>query len=95
MKTVSKKVRDGQTSPHSLRLVVSRSTCPPLSPFPHSNSFVIGTAVITTHTPNCHGVMIRMSDSDTQQAPGPKKDPKTLLKVNWQILSTNPALPAL
>jgi len=27
-------VRDGQTSPHSIRLVVSRSTCPPLSPPP-------------------------------------------------------------
>jgi hypothetical protein len=27
-------VRDGQTSPHRPRLVVSRSTCPPLSPLP-------------------------------------------------------------
>jgi len=26
------------------------STCPPLSPSPHTNSFVIGTAVINTHT---------------------------------------------
>jgi hypothetical protein len=48
-------VRDGQTSPHSLcghrpRLVVSRSTCPPLSPSPHANSFEIGTTVINTHT---------------------------------------------
>jgi hypothetical protein len=41
-------VRDGQTSPHRPRLVVSRSTCPPLSPSPHANSFVIGTAVINT-----------------------------------------------
>jgi len=31
-------------------LVVSRSTCPPVSLFPHANSFVIGTAVINTHT---------------------------------------------
>jgi len=31
------------------RLVVCRSTFPPLSP-PHANSFVIGTAVINTHT---------------------------------------------
>ena len=45
-------VRDGQTSPHRPRLVVSRSTCPPLSPSPHANSFVIGTAVINTHTPD-------------------------------------------
>jgi hypothetical protein len=43
-------VRDGQTSPHRPRLVVSRSTCPPLSPSPHANSFTIGTAVINTHT---------------------------------------------
>jgi hypothetical protein len=41
-------VRDGQTSPLRPRLVVSRSTCPPLSPFPHANGVVIGTAV--THT---------------------------------------------
>ena len=41
-------VRDGQTSPRRPRLLVSRSTCPPLSPFPHANSFVIGTAVINT-----------------------------------------------
>ena len=41
-------VRDGQTSPHRPRLVVSRSTCPPLSPSPHANSFIIGTAVINT-----------------------------------------------
>jgi hypothetical protein len=43
-------VRDGQTSPHRPRLVVSRSTCPPLSPSPHANSFILGTAVINTHT---------------------------------------------
>jgi hypothetical protein len=43
-------VRDEQTSQHKPRLVASRSTCPPLSPSPHANSFVIGTAVINTHT---------------------------------------------
>ena len=32
----------GQTSPHKPRLVVSHSTCPPLSPSPHANSFIIG-----------------------------------------------------
>jgi hypothetical protein len=31
-------VRDGQTSPHKPRLVVSHSTCPPLSPSPHANN---------------------------------------------------------
>ena len=41
-------VRDGPTSPHRPRLVVSCSTCPPLSPSPHANSFIIGTAVINT-----------------------------------------------
>jgi hypothetical protein len=39
----------GQTSPHKPRLVVSHSTCPPLSSSPHANSFVLGTAVINTH----------------------------------------------
>jgi hypothetical protein len=45
-------VRDGQPSPHRPRLVVARSTCPPISPPPpHANSFVLGPAVINTHTP--------------------------------------------
>jgi hypothetical protein len=43
-------VRDGQTSPHRPRPVVSRSTCPPLSPSPNAHSFIIGTVVINTHT---------------------------------------------
>ena len=37
-------------SPLRPRLVVSRSTCPPLSHSPYANNFVIGTAVINTHT---------------------------------------------
>jgi hypothetical protein len=41
----------GQASPHKPRLVVSHSTCPPLSSSPHAHSFVLGTAVINTHTP--------------------------------------------
>jgi hypothetical protein len=40
----------GQPSPHKPRLVVSHSTCPPLSSSPHANSFVLGTAVINSHT---------------------------------------------
>jgi hypothetical protein len=43
-------VRAGQTHPHRPRLVVSHSTCPPLSSSPHAHSFVIGPAVIK-HTP--------------------------------------------
>ena len=39
-------VRDGQTHPHRPRIVVSHSTCPPLSSSPHTHSFVIGPAVI-------------------------------------------------
>jgi hypothetical protein len=39
----------GQPSPHKPRLVVSHSTCPPLSSSPHAHSFVLGTAVINTH----------------------------------------------
>jgi hypothetical protein len=53
---VEKTVLSGQTSiinthtsPHRPRLVVSRSTCPPISPPPHVNSFVLGPAVINTH----------------------------------------------
>ena len=46
-------VRDGQTSPHRPWLVVSRSTCPPISP-PHATSFVLGHAVINTHTAERH-----------------------------------------
>ena len=47
-------VRDGQTSSHRPWLVVSRSTCPPLSPSPHANSLIKGNAVINTHIP-CWG----------------------------------------
>ena len=39
-------VRGGKTSPHKPRIVVSHSTCPPLSSSPHAHSFVLGTAVI-------------------------------------------------
>jgi hypothetical protein len=42
-------VRDERTHPHRLRLVVSHSTCPPLSSSPPANSFVLGPAVINTH----------------------------------------------
>jgi hypothetical protein len=35
----------GQTSPHKPRLVVSHSTCSPLSSSPHAHSFELGTAV--------------------------------------------------
>jgi hypothetical protein len=42
-------VRDGQIISHWPRLVVSHSTCPPISPSPPANSFVIGTAMINTH----------------------------------------------
>jgi hypothetical protein len=40
----------GQPSPHKPRLVVSHSTCSPLSSSPHAHSFVLGTAVVNTHT---------------------------------------------
>ena len=42
-------VRGGQTSPHKPRLVVSRSTCPPLSSSPHAHSFAGGTVVINNN----------------------------------------------
>ena len=50
-------VCDGQTSPHRPRLVVSHSTCPPLSSPPHANSFVIGPAVIKhTHRVSIYSI---------------------------------------
>ena len=57
-------LRDGHTRPHSPRLVVSCCTCPPLSPSPHANSFIIGTAVINTHT-----FEVRIRKSDLRIAP--------------------------
>jgi hypothetical protein len=46
------------------QLTVSRSTCPPRDvlhcpPPPPANSFVIGTAVINTHTPKCLLLQVR------------------------------------
>jgi hypothetical protein len=40
----------GQTSPHKPRLVVSHSTCPPLSSSPHAHTFVLGTAVTNNNS---------------------------------------------
>jgi hypothetical protein len=45
-----------QPSPHKPRLVVSHSSCPPLSSSPHAHSFVIGPAVINTHTGDRFGI---------------------------------------
>ena len=60
-------VRDGKTSPLRPRLVVSRGTCPPLSPSPYANSFVIGTAVvnkhIVTHFKNSTGPRVLAGDN--------------------------------
>jgi len=42
-------MRDGQISPHKPRLVVSHSTCPPISPSPHAISIVIGPSVINNN----------------------------------------------
>jgi hypothetical protein len=52
-----------QPSPHKPRLVVSHSTCPPLSSSTHAHSllhsFVLGTAVINTTQSLWRGVVIR------------------------------------
>ena len=74
-------VRDRQASPHRPRLVVSHSTCPPLSPSPHANSFVIGTAVInaqlTTHqccpTGPAHPQTPKLTHSPQTPRPGRAK----------------------
>ena len=49
----------GQPSPHKPRLVVSHSTCPPLSSSPHAHSFVLGTAVINTHIKDPRRIIIK------------------------------------
>ena len=47
-------VRDGQTSPHSPRIAVSRSTCPPLSPSPHANSLMMMSFMYNRYCSNKH-----------------------------------------
>jgi len=49
--TLAFSVCGGQASPHKPRLVVSHSTCPPLSSSPHVHSFVLGTAVNNNNRP--------------------------------------------
>ena len=62
-------VRDGQTHPHRPRLVVSHSTCPPLSSSPHAHSFVIGPAVIKhTHSLRTDGHTVRSQHQVTASA---------------------------
>jgi hypothetical protein len=55
----------GQPSPHKPRLVVSHSTCPPLSSSPHAHSFVLGTAVINTHTSVLSHLRARSTPGDS------------------------------
>jgi hypothetical protein len=64
-------VRDGQTHPHRPRLVVSHSTCPPLSSSPHAHSFVIGPAVIKhTFVSDCARQRARSTRFHTQRRSG-------------------------
>ena len=81
-------VRDEQTSPHRPRLVVSYSTCPPLSPSPHANSFVRGTAVINTHT------ILRESKMGTDESLKTVQRTVTRTKATdtYDILSHRPQL---
>jgi hypothetical protein len=60
-------VRAGQTHPHRPRLVVSHSTCPPLSSSPHAHSFVIGPAVIK-HT---QAAVSDLSNQDSAEMTSP------------------------
>ena len=43
------------------RLVVCCSTCPPVSPSPHANSFVISTALINTHSKGPSDLMYKQT----------------------------------
>ena len=57
-----------KNTPHRPRLVVSHSTCPPLSSSPHAHSFVIGPAVIKhTHIPPLRLAAQRKVNSYRQQ----------------------------
>ena len=62
--TQKPQVRDGQTQPHRPRLVVSHSTCPPLSSSPHAHSFVIGPAVIKHTQPTCSRPLLSQCSSN-------------------------------
>ena len=70
------------------------STCPPLSPSPHTNSFVIGTAVINTHTqsegcsPVSGGRTIRLcptSTSGRHWCRGSRRSPPPSLQWWWRL----------
>jgi hypothetical protein len=82
-------VRDGQPSPHRPRLVVSRSTCPPISPPPHVNSFVLGPAVINTHSStimwSCRGPEGTKSAVSREVFLGPVVCPLTMAHKVWRI----------
>jgi hypothetical protein len=69
-------VRDGQTSPHRPRFVVSHSTCPPLPPFPHANSFVMGTAVINNNVKHgsCKHRILRGGAASLDLAPSDEQE---------------------
>jgi hypothetical protein len=65
----------GQLSPHKPRLLVSHSTCPPLSSSPHAHSFVLGTPVINTHT---------VTDKPSTSTPGNR----SALHCRWNAIAT-------
>ncbi len=73
----------GQPSPHKPRLVVSHSTCPPLSSSPHAHSFVLGTAVINNNNP--HARRVFASSFST----GPTGD-RGALHCRWNVIATQP-----
>jgi hypothetical protein len=58
-----------QTSPHKPRLVVSHSTCPPLSSSPHAHSFVLGTAVINNNLVQLSWTVVFATRYRTSQRP--------------------------
>ena len=77
----------GQTSPHKPRLVVSYSTCPPLSSSPHAHSFVLGTAVI-----NNNNSLVRDSSDGQTSARRPRL---IVFRSTCPLLSPSPTRTAL
>jgi hypothetical protein len=73
-------VYGGQAGPHKPRLVVSHSTCPPLSSSPHAHSFELGTAVINTHNKHTHTCTRFCSNKHTLH-------PRNICRGQWRCSS--------
>jgi hypothetical protein len=72
-------VRDGQTSPHSPRLVISRSTCPPLSSPPPREQLFTGSCSNKTHGTTVINTTSNSTGHRVDRLPRSVSGPGTLL----------------